>query len=454
MPDGAITPDRLIGSGSGRRVLDLLDDINRGIEAFWPLNESGGTVARDIGPKRYNGTLTNFSSTSTSGWGVTRLGRTLQFDGTNDRIPISNIPTPSAITISAWVIANASTQGFIINKTFDGSTVPFSLSVNPSSFAAGFAGYWNNGWRSSGVATDIRGDGKWHHVAGSYDGATLRFYVDGKLDSSASYATTLPSSTATTYIGTYFGDGIYFGGSMSALRLHRRVLSIAELRRLCRDPWAGTHTDVERLFFLARSFGGPVASVSLTGIALPSYAGTVRPGIEMAATGSAATASAGTPTAALTSAVTGSASTSAAGTTTPGIGVSLTGTALTMSAGSLAYSIAFTLTGQASAAASGTIGTNLPTVRTLTGIQLTAVPGNVRVTGGTRWRPQEAQAVTPPSTINNTLPPPPRATGNAQADLIALQQWTSTFYDQFVKANNVFGQIARINLRLDILEEK
>lgn len=258
------------------RLLDAGDSINAGLIGFWPLDENGGGMARDISRYRRDGVLTNFSGTSTSGWGHTRLGKTLQFDGTNDRIPLPFIPTPGAITISAWVMANAATQGFILNKTFDGSTVPFSLSVNPSSFAAGFSGYWNSAWRTSGVTTDIRGDGKWHHVAGSYDGATLRFFVDGKLDSSASYSTTMPSSTATTYIGTYFGDNIYFGGSMSALRLHRRALTLAEIQRLYRDQWAGTVDNRRRVIYLPSTgytMTAGMGSYTLTGQAVGLRAG-------------------------------------------------------------------------------------------------------------------------------------------------------------------------------------
>lgn len=138
------------------------------------------------------------------------------------------------------------------------------------------------------------------------------------------------------------------------------------------------------------------------------------------------------------------------------VNVALTGAAITVAAGSVSYSGTVTLSG-------GMIGTTAgmlaaeggDVVSALRGELITVLPGNVKVTGGTRWyAPVAPRTETLAITAGNTLPPPPRATGNVQADLIALQQWAATFYDQFVKAHNVFGQLTSIKARLTKLEEK
>lgn len=236
-------------------------------------------------------------------------------------------------------------------------------------------------------------------------------------------------------------------------------------------------------------------TVTLTGVASTMSAGTVSPTLGMAPSGSAATSSAGTLTSALGSSVAGSAGTAAdgtvgatlgaspsgsaatsaagsvsgalgvtasgsAGTSSPGtvgptIGMTVAGSALTMSAGLLAYTIGFILTGIASTVAGGTLATSggdTEAARSLTGIQMRALPGNVRVTGGTPWSPSQPAAVVPPSMVGNTLQPPPRLTGNAEVDTRAIQQWLSTLYDKLIKEANALGRLADHEQRLAAIE--
>lgn len=230
---------------------------------------------------------------------------------------------------------------------------------------------------------------------------------------------------------------------------------------------------------LTASRGTTAAGIAMSanGSSATTSAGTITETIGMAATGSAATASAGTTASALTAApsgsaatgspgtvagalgssVAGSAATAAAGTTASAIAMAVSGGALTMSAGSLAYTIGFMLTGAASSASGGTLsasGGDTTQNRALTGIHMTALPGNVRVTGGTRWTPQAPRAETIPAALGNTLQPPPRATGNAVADLQALTQWANTLYDQMVKAYNIIGRVLDHEDRIANLERE
>lgn len=88
----------------------------------------------------------------------------------------------------------------------------------------------------------------------------------------------------------------------------------------------------------------------------------------------------------------------------------------------------------------------------LRGELMRVLPGNVRVRGGTRWVEPTAQAVALPSTIDNTLPPPPRLVGDPRLDTQAQQQWLATVYDQMVKRMNVLGRVSDHEERLARLE--
>lgn len=198
-------------------------------------------------------------------------------------------------------------------------------------------------------------------------------------------------------------------------------------------------------------------SLALTGQAITSAAGTLAIGLSLAISGQAITSGIGTVSIGsdVAVALTGLAITSATGTVTPGLSVAIAGSAMTLSAGSLAYSARFTLAGISTASASGSVGISgggSTVDAALTGLSMTVSPGNVRVTGGTKWVPQAARAVAIATAVGNTLPPPPRLTGDAKTDIQAQGQWLATLYDQLVKVNNVFGRINDHETRIATLE--
>ena len=313
--------------------------------------------------------------------------------------------------------------------------------------------YWNTSSNLMGYLTSNPiGDNAWHFLTGTHDVTTgvLTYKVDGVTVISGTI-TPAALGTATTPLRAM---GVPAGtnnlrGSIGGFWHWNRVASDDEFQELRENPLCLLPR--RRLRAAATSS----VSVSLTGIALTASRGSVTAGLTGLPSGSAATSAAGTLTSALGSSLSGSAGTGAIGTVRPGVGVSVSGSAMTVSAGTLAYTIGFTLTGASSASAGGTIsssGGDTESERALTGISMSALPGNVRVTGGTRWVPQEARAATVATSAGNTMPPPPRLTGDVQTDIRAQQQYLQTFYDQFVKVNNVLGRINDHETRIAALE--
>ena len=88
---------------------------------------------------------------------------------------------------------------------------------------------------SSGRLTYLSGDtefqsGTWYHVAGTYDGETLRLYVNGRLDASSSEQSgDIEYADATFVAGAYEDDNEFYAldGSLHELKLYDRVLSEA-----------------------------------------------------------------------------------------------------------------------------------------------------------------------------------------------------------------------------------
>lgn len=387
------------------------------------------------------------------GWGGTSTSNTYSVSTTQG-------------TMLAYVVADHASNAVTHNRTIvllgDTTGYPNTPSISLQNAAGG---NWYCGWIYSGenrivtssASSYVSGDVltvaiTWNAASGQ------RLYVKGAQIATNAWASYV--STAGSQVNINGLDGAVWpwadsdNGGVLFVVIYDRELSAQEIAAAEADPWWWT----DRTPLVRRVFGGASTgvSVSLAGSSVTASAGTVAPGLSIPASGSAATSAAGTLTSALAASLSGSAGTGALGTVAPGIGMTLTGAALTVSSGTLAYSIGFTLTGVSSATAGGTIsssGGDTETERALTGISMSALPGNVRVTGGTRWVPQEARVATVATSAGNTMPPPPRLTGDAQTDIRAQQQYLQTFYDQFVKINNVLGRINDHETRIAALEE-
>jgi hypothetical protein len=74
------------------------------------------------------------------------------------------------------------------------------------------------------------GLGTWTHVAGTYDGATLRFSVNGAQVATRALTGSLASGTGPLSIG---GNGVWvewFQGRIDEVRVYNRALSAADIQ--------------------------------------------------------------------------------------------------------------------------------------------------------------------------------------------------------------------------------
>ena len=71
---------------------------------------------------------------------------------------------------------------------------------------------------------------RWSHLAATYDGTTLRLYVNGTLASSRAVSGAMPSSTGPLRIGGNSVWGEYFTGLIDEVRVYNRALSAAEVQ--------------------------------------------------------------------------------------------------------------------------------------------------------------------------------------------------------------------------------
>lgn len=160
-------------------------------------------------------------------------------------------------------------KGWMLNVRFSG------LKSNDYPCLAFFDGV---GWRSTTGTRDIRGTGP-RTLVGSYDGATLRCFVDGISDGETAFAGSIPDTAGRVEVvgyGEYSAVGLVYG---SYLIDATKVNASAELvREISRAPYAIFRKQPRILYFTAPSGGGATiagdsGTYTLTGAAVTLKAG-------------------------------------------------------------------------------------------------------------------------------------------------------------------------------------
>lgn len=142
------------------------------------------------------------------------------FDGSGDYLQVANASAlnPTLITVEAWVqTTDGGSSRSIVSKTNGCASSGYLLWLNQNGVGAGKPGFWagDGPWLNADIAVH---DGNWHHIAGTYDGATARIYVDGVLYNSRSASENLTSTNALQIGGsTYCGN--YLNGNIDEVRI-------------------------------------------------------------------------------------------------------------------------------------------------------------------------------------------------------------------------------------------
>jgi hypothetical protein len=163
---------------------------------------------------------------------------TFSFNGSSNYLTISNFvnkPT-TAITCEAWIKPTKSTLSGTIRGGAISATNSMYLGIIDSiDGGATHALHWAN-QTSINRVTSWNGNvpnNAWSHIAGTYDGSTMRAYLNGVEIYSAAQSGTITDGTYV--IGTYGGglqDGVHnFHGILPEGKIYNRALSAEEIKQ-------------------------------------------------------------------------------------------------------------------------------------------------------------------------------------------------------------------------------
>jgi len=134
-------------------------------------------------------------------------------------------------TVETWHYFTTYTGGdpCILTEQYPGVTskINFSLGVDVSGGLQN--GFWDGTWHATpaySLTTNA-----WSHIVGTYDGATIKLYVNNTQVGSLSYTGTSTSSQSGIVLMRRWDLGDYWGGYLSVVRIYNSALTTAQINQ-------------------------------------------------------------------------------------------------------------------------------------------------------------------------------------------------------------------------------
>jgi Concanavalin A-like lectin/glucanases superfamily len=179
----------------------------------WPMDEGSGAVAADVTGHGLGATLSAEAGGLAPTWIAGHAGGSaLSFGGAGYlAVPASTLLTPARIGVDAWVRRSGSPGRWRYLVSQGAMACDRSAYALYSGFAGGLAFYVSdsrNFHLSPEAPADVVWDGAWHHVTGSFDGATVTLTVDARPVGTGTPgpATIAYGQDRSLLIGTYRGS--------------------------------------------------------------------------------------------------------------------------------------------------------------------------------------------------------------------------------------------------------
>ncbi|CAN5539928.1 hypothetical protein BH09VER1_BH09VER1_23980 [soil metagenome] len=231
--------------------------------AHFQFDGTSGTVATDVGPFAFTGTLINGPT-----WTTRYTGEgSLSLDGSNDYVKVGTGTSSildfgsNSFSLVAWIKSGTDGQaGRIISKGQANSTAGYELAITGSGQIEAGLGTTQTGTSAETILIQTTGsasfhDGNWHQVAAVFDRANsqAQIYVDGTskaltqvvstggtihtgttniLDFAALTHLSGSNSSIPLTISSHNGSQDYFKGGVDDVRVYRKALSDAEVVRI------------------------------------------------------------------------------------------------------------------------------------------------------------------------------------------------------------------------------
>jgi hypothetical protein len=198
---------------------------NPNLVTAYSFDEGTGTVVNDASGHGNTGTISNATWTANG-----KFGQALVFNGTSSLVTIADntlLNLTTGMTLEAWVSPGTGNTGWrdIIYKGNDNYYLEGSTSTGAPGAGIMVGGSATETFGAGALAPNV-----WKFLTATYDGTTLRFYVDGALVSSQPRTGSIVTSTNPLQIG---GDSLYgqfFQGTIDEVRVYNVALTPVQIQ--------------------------------------------------------------------------------------------------------------------------------------------------------------------------------------------------------------------------------
>jgi len=183
----------------------------------------GASTVTDLSGNGYNGTTVN--SPTLNNYSYT-------FNGSNTYINTNNqlLSNNSSFSYSLWIKFSTSQSGRTLLGRHNDASGGASIGIDDGT--ANKVKFHLNDYSTQRVnSTGTINDGNWKYLVGTWDTSTLKLYINGSLDNSAT-----PGSASLTFpslnmqIGRWVGgNSQYFNGNIAMIHIYTKALSAAEV---------------------------------------------------------------------------------------------------------------------------------------------------------------------------------------------------------------------------------
>ena len=196
-----------------------------GLVAAFGFDEGSGSSVSDASGNGNNGTVVNGS------WVAGKYGKALQFNGSSTVVTVpdsASLHLSSGMTLEAWVdpstvnsqwrdVVYKANDSFYLEATLTNSSRPDAGTIAGGSYADAYG--------TGALAANV-----WTYLAETYDGTTLRLYVNGTQVASTAHTGAIASSTSPLQIGGDSLYGQYFAGLIDEVRVYNTALTAAQIQ--------------------------------------------------------------------------------------------------------------------------------------------------------------------------------------------------------------------------------
>ena len=197
-----------------------------GLVAGYSFDAGSGSSVADVSGNGNTGAITAAT------WVPGKYGAALSFNGTDARVSVpasTSLNVTSAMTLMAWIQPTANQSGWrtIIQREPGFYMLNASNANGPLLPSGGGTMGGAFHWISGPTASPVNA---WTHVALTYDGSTLRLYVNGIQVATTPAVGTIESTSNPLWIGGNNPYGEYFQGLIDEARIYDRALSATAIQ--------------------------------------------------------------------------------------------------------------------------------------------------------------------------------------------------------------------------------